>query len=66
MQKTEPSCGWCGKTTAADKVRIVVGPVTGICEECVRLCCDVLGFPVADAPPPEPEAPPTPRSGSSP
>jgi hypothetical protein len=39
---TVRTCSWCGKPEG--EVRVVAGPGTNICEDCVRLTCAVLGI----------------------
>ncbi len=43
------TCSWCGKRGDEDR-RVVAGPDSNICEECVRHTCAVLGFQIV---PPE-------------
>jgi ATP-dependent protease Clp ATPase subunit len=52
-KRIDRRCSFCGKT--ADKVRrLVAGPGVFICDECVRLCNEVIN-----------EAPPTPPAGEA-
>ena len=42
-KKQEPLyCGFCGKSHD-DVSRLIAGPITYICDECVALCVELLG-----------------------
>lgn len=38
----ELSCAFCGKTRA-ERPKMVAGPLSGICDACLRLCNDIIG-----------------------
>jgi ATP-dependent protease Clp ATPase subunit len=49
------SCSWCGKPRHEVK-KLVAGPTSYICDECVRLVCDILGFRIVEELPPDVDA----------
>jgi ATP-dependent Clp protease ATP-binding subunit ClpX len=52
--RTELACSFCGKTQQRNGVRLVAGPdAVGICDECVRLCVDMLDMQPNATDPPE-------------
>lgn len=36
-------CSFCGKTQT-EVLQLIAGPTVYICDECVVLCCDILGY----------------------
>lgn len=49
-QPTPRSCSFCGKSEA-EVLKVLVGPgELGICNECVDLCIDILGYESPTAP----------------
>lgn len=58
------TCSFCGKTQN-DVERMIIGPGVNICNECIDMCCALMGDSPAEPPPPPPlpnrgrqEAPP--------
>jgi hypothetical protein len=42
-------CSFCGKSQA-EVERLIAGPLVFICNECVRLCAEILDHPTSQAP----------------
>jgi hypothetical protein len=42
----EPHCSFCGKSQT-EVVRLIAGPSVSICDQCVRLCAEILDQPAS-------------------
>ncbi len=61
LPKNPLACSFCGKSQSEVKM-LIAGPTVYICNECVALCCDIIGYNVAaddkEAPIGESQTPP--------